>query len=104
MSERVETVLLDPEGLSAWIAQDRKLLAILQVFHGMGADLVTGTDTIVEVGHARANMPRPGRALSRIKGVPVTGQAAKAAAEFLKALGRTGTEHLVTEPALLTSG
>ncbi len=29
MSERIETVVLDSEGLSAWIAQDRKLLAML---------------------------------------------------------------------------
>lgn len=32
MSERIETVVLGSEGLSAWIAQDRKLLAMLQVF------------------------------------------------------------------------
>ncbi|BFP53527.1 hypothetical protein SCMC78_33340 [Streptomyces sp. CMC78] len=32
MSERIETVVLDSEGLSVWIAQDRKLLAMLQVF------------------------------------------------------------------------
>lgn len=42
MSERIETVVLDSEGLSAWVAQDRKLLAMLQVFHDMGADLVIG--------------------------------------------------------------
>lgn len=37
MSERIETVVLDSEGLSAWIAQDRKVLTMLQVFHDMGA-------------------------------------------------------------------
>lgn len=57
MSERIETVVLDSEGLSAWIAQDRKLLAMLQVFHDMGADLVIGAHTIVEVSHSRINIP-----------------------------------------------
>lgn len=58
MSERIETVVLNSEGISAWIAQDRKLLAMLQVFHDMGADLVIGANTIVEFTHSRTNMPR----------------------------------------------
>lgn len=57
MSERIETVVLDSEGLSAWIAQDRKLLAMLQVFHDMGADLVIGANTIVEVTHPVPTCP-----------------------------------------------
>lgn len=58
MSERIETVVLDSEGLYAWISQDRELLAMLQVFHDMGADPVIGANTIVEVTHSRTNMPR----------------------------------------------
>lgn len=90
MSKRVETVVLDSEGLSAWLAQDRKLLAILQIFHAMGADLVIGANTIVEVAHSHTNMPRLNWALSRGKVAPVTEQAAKAAAELLKGLGCMG--------------
>ncbi|MEE4491396.1 PIN domain-containing protein [Streptomyces sp. BE230] len=95
MSERIETVVLDSEGLSAWIAQDRKLLAMLQVFHDMGADLVIGANTIVEVTHSRTNMPRLNWALSRIKVEPVTEQAAKAAAELLKAAGLHGHKYAI---------
>ncbi|MEU9677315.1 DNA-binding protein [Streptomyces parvus] len=95
MSERIETVVLDPEGFSAWIAQDRKLLAMLQVFHDMGADLAIGATTIVEVGHSRTNMPRLNRALSRVKVEPVTEQAAKAAAELLKGAGLHGHKYLI---------
>jgi hypothetical protein len=40
--EHVETVVMDSEGLSAWIAQDRKILAMFQVFHTMGTDFVIG--------------------------------------------------------------
>ncbi|MFG2587615.1 DNA-binding protein [Streptomyces sp. NPDC048438] len=97
MSERIETVVLDSEGLSAWIAQDRKLLAMLQVFHDMGADLVIGANTIVEATHSRTNMPMPrlNWALSRIKVEPVTEQAAKAAAELLKAAGLHGHKYAI---------
>ncbi|MEU9200832.1 DNA-binding protein [Streptomyces sp. NPDC048332] len=95
MSERIEAVVLDSEGLSAWVAQDRKLLAMLQVFHDMGADLVIGANTIVEVSHSRTNIPHLNWALSRIKVEPVTEQAAKAAAELLKAAGLHGHQYAI---------
>ncbi|MEW2448574.1 DNA-binding protein [Streptomyces parvulus] len=95
MSERVETVVLDSEGLSAWIAQDRKLLAMLRVFHDMGADLAVGANTIVEVSHSRTNMPRLNWVLSRVKVEPVSERAAKAAAELLKGAGLRGHKYAV---------
>ncbi|MFJ2761980.1 PIN domain-containing protein [Streptomyces prasinus] len=95
MTGRVETVVLDSEGLSAWIAQDRKFLALLQVFHEMGADLVIGANTIVEVSHSRTNMPHLNWLLSRVKVEPVTEQAAKAAAELLKAAGLHGHKYAI---------
>ncbi|MFD3788538.1 PIN domain-containing protein [Streptomyces cyaneofuscatus] len=95
MSERIETVVLDSEGLSAWIAQDRKLLAILKVFHDTGADLVIGASTIVDVTHSRTNMPRLNRALSRVKVEPVTEQTAKAAAELLNRAGLHGHRYAI---------
>lgn len=95
MSERIETVVLDSEGLSAWIVQDRKFLALLQVFHEMGADLVIGANTIVEVSHARTNVPRLNWTLSRIKVEPVTEQAAKDAAGLLKEAGLHGHKYAI---------
>ncbi|MEU8887099.1 PIN domain-containing protein [Streptomyces sp. NPDC048442] len=95
MTERVETVVLDSEGLSAWVAQDRKVLAMLRVFHDIGADLVVGANTIVEVSHARTNMPRLNWTLSRVKVEPVTEQAAKAAAELLKETGLHGHKYAI---------
>ena len=95
MSAKVETVVLDSEGLSAWIAQDRKLLALLQVFHDMGADLVVGANTIVEVSHAKVNLPRLSWALSRVKVEPVTEQAAKASAELLRTAGLHGRKYAI---------
>ncbi|NEB17168.1 DNA-binding protein [Streptomyces coelicoflavus] len=95
MSERIETVVLDSEGLSAWIAQDRKFLAMLQVFHDTGADFVIGANTIVEVSHSRTNIPRLNWVLSRLKVEPVTEQAAKAAAELLKGAGLHGHKYAI---------
>ncbi|MER6320791.1 DNA-binding protein [Streptomyces coelicoflavus] len=95
MSERIETVVLDSEGLSAWIAQDRKFLAMLQVFHDTGADLVIGANAIVEVSHSRTNIPRLNWVLSRLKVEPVTEQAAKAAAELLKGAGLHGHKYAI---------
>ncbi|MFJ4844258.1 DNA-binding protein [Streptomyces sp. NPDC088733] len=95
MSDRFETVVLDAQGLSAWIAQDRKVLAMLQVFHGMGADLVVGANTIVEVGHARVDLPRLNGALSRVKVEPVTESSASAAAGLLKAAGLHGHTYAI---------
>ncbi|WP_329230479.1 DNA-binding protein [Streptomyces sp. NBC_01460] len=95
MSERIETVVLDSEGLSAWVEQDRKLLAMLQVFHDMGTDLVIGANTIVEVSHSRINIPRLNWALSRVKVEPVTEQTAKTAAALLKGAGLHGHKYAI---------
>ncbi|MCX5342488.1 PIN domain-containing protein [Streptomyces atratus] len=95
MNEHFESVVLDSEGLSAWIAQDRKFLAMLKVFHDTGSDLVVGANTIVEVSHARTNVPRLNRALSRVKVEPVTEQAAKAAAELLTGAGLHGHKYAI---------
>jgi hypothetical protein len=90
-----ETVVLDSQGLSAWVAQDRKILAMLQVFHEMGADLVISANTIVEAGHVRVNMPRLNWTLSRVKVEPVTENAAKAAAALLKDVGLHGHKYAI---------
>ncbi|MFI7708199.1 DNA-binding protein [Nonomuraea sp. NPDC049480] len=95
MIEHVETVVLDSQGLSSWIAQDRKILAMFQVFQTMGADFVIGANTIVEVSHTRVNMPRLQWALSRVKVEPVTESAAKAAAKLLKGARLHGHKYAI---------
>lgn len=95
MSAHLETVVLDSQGLSAWVAQDRKVLAMFQVFHEMGADLVVSANTIVEVSHSRVHLPRLNWALSRVKVEPITEQAAKAAAELLKSAGLHGHKYAI---------
>lgn len=95
MSRHFETVVLDSQALASWIAQDRKFLALVEVFHEMGADFVTGANTIVEVSHSRVNLPRLNWALSRVKIEPVTEQAARAAAVLLKEAGLHGHKYAI---------
>jgi hypothetical protein len=95
LTAHFETIVLDSQGLSAWIAQDRKALAMFQVFHEMGADFVISANTIVEVSHTRVNMPRLQWTLSRVKVEPVTENAAKAAAALLKDVGLHGHKYAI---------
>ncbi|WP_432124694.1 DNA-binding protein [Streptomyces sp. C10-9-1] len=84
MNHRIETVVLDSQGLSAWTSQDRAVLAMIRSFHAMAADLVVCANTIVEVMHARVNTARLNSVLSQVKVEAVTEQAAEAAAGLLK--------------------
>jgi hypothetical protein len=93
--DHVETVVLDSQGLSAWIAQDRKVIAMFHVFYTMGADLVIGANTIVEVAHTRVNMPRLRWALSHVKVEPVTERTAKASADLLRTAGLHGHKYAI---------
>jgi predicted nucleic acid-binding protein len=95
VSQHIESVVLDSEGLSAWVAQDRKILGLLKVFHEMGADLIISANTIVEVSHSRVNMPRLQWTLSRVRVEPVTEQTAKEAARLLKAAGLHGHKYAI---------
>ncbi len=78
MSRRFETIGVGSEGLSASVAQDRKVLAIFRVFHEMGTDLVVGAYAIDEVGAnttvgvGQSRRRRPRRNCSRPLGCTVT--------------------------------
>jgi len=95
VSGRVETVVLDCAGLSAWVAQDRLVAALLQVFSEFESDLVVGANTIIEVSHPGVDIPRLNWVLSRVKVEPVTAQAAKAAAKLLEETGLHGHRHAI---------
>jgi predicted nucleic acid-binding protein len=88
----VETVVLDSEGLSAWIRRDREVMAMLREFHSAGTDLVICANTILEVTHARVDSTRLDWLLSQVRTEPVTKQSAKAAARLLIDAGLTGHE------------
>ncbi|KJY31464.1 hypothetical protein [Streptomyces sp. NRRL S-495] len=108
MSERIETVVLDSQGMSAWISQDRDLLAMIRSFHSMAAGLVIGANTIVEISHARVNTARLNWVLSQVRVEPVTEKAARASAALLKQAGLHGHKYAIdatiAEMALRQSG
>lgn len=95
MSERIETVVLDSQGVSAWISQDRSVIAMIRTFHSMAAELVVCANTIVEVMHARVNTPRLNWVLSQVKIEAVTEQAARASAELLRQAGLHGHKYAI---------
>jgi predicted nucleic acid-binding protein len=80
----IRTVVLDSAGLSALIAQDRKVEAKLRIVHQLEGELVISANTIIEVSHTGVSLPRLNWVLSRVRIEPVTEQAARAAARLLK--------------------
>ncbi len=108
MTVRIETVVLDSQGMSAWISQDRDVLVMIKAFHSMGAGLVIGANTIVEISHAKANTARLNWVLSQVRIEPVTEQAARASAALLKQAGLHGHKYAidatVAEMALRQTG
>ncbi|MDI9886014.1 DNA-binding protein [Streptomyces sp. HNM0645] len=95
MGPVVETLVLDSEGLSAWIAQDRKVTAVLEAFDGSGTEFVVGANTVIEAAHAGTSIPRLNRLLSRVKVETVTEESAKAAARLLKDAGLHGRKYAI---------
>ncbi|NWF27888.1 type II toxin-antitoxin system VapC family toxin [Streptomyces sp. PKU-EA00015] len=95
MTDRINTVVLDSEGLSAWIAQDRKITAKIQHFYNVEAGIVVCANTIVEVMYDGVSLPRLQWLLSRVKVEPVTEQSARAAARLLKETGLHGHKYAI---------
>lgn len=95
MSLVVNTLVLDSEGLSAWIQQDRKVERRIQIFYEQEATVALCANTIIEATHAGTGIPRLNRLLSRVKVEPVTEESAKAAARLLKDAGLHGHEYAV---------
>ncbi|MFE2284604.1 DNA-binding protein [Streptomyces sp. NPDC059443] len=92
---RYVTAVLDSEGLSALIEQDRKVLPLIRRLQSAGTDLVVCANTIVEVSHARVNPSKLNWALSAVKIEPVTAEAAKGAARLLKDTGLHGHKYAI---------
>jgi predicted nucleic acid-binding protein len=101
------TLVLDSEGLSAWISEDRKISAWIDSAQRREVDLAISANTIIEVTYAGTNMARLNWLLSRINVVPVTQESAKAAG-LLKEAGLHGHKYAldatVAEVALRQSG
>ncbi|MEU1627436.1 PIN domain-containing protein [Streptomyces sp. NPDC020096] len=91
----ISSVVLDSEGLSAWLTQDRKAMAKIEIFRRLGADLVISAATIIDVTHAGVNMARLNRLLSRLKVEPLSENAARAASKLLKDANPHGRKYAI---------
>jgi predicted nucleic acid-binding protein len=89
------SVVLDCEALSAWIAQDRKMMAKLAVLRESDVDLVVCANTIIEASHERTHQARLSWVLSQTRVEPVTEQSARAASALLKEAGLHGHKYAI---------
>ncbi|MBT2527064.1 DNA-binding protein [Streptomyces sp. ISL-99] len=89
------TLVLDSQGLSAWIAGDRKVTALVDSAQRSETGLVISANTIIEVTHAKTRMDRLVWLLSLVKVEPVTEQSAKASARLLKDAGLHGHKYAI---------
>lgn len=95
MTTTVASVVLDAQGLSAWVENDRQIESLLKRFSSARSRLVISANTIIEVSHARSNLTRLNWVLSQIRVEPVTKESARAAAALLKQAGVHGHEHAI---------
>ncbi|WP_228447053.1 PIN domain-containing protein [Streptomyces paludis] len=95
MNRTVSALVLDSEGFSAWIMEDRKVGRLIDSAQRNETDLVISANTIIEVTHAGTKMSRLNWLLSRVKVEPVTENSAKAAARLLKDAGLHGHKYAI---------
>ncbi|MFJ9627966.1 PIN domain-containing protein [Streptomyces sp. NPDC101175] len=100
---QIASLVLDSEGLSAWIEEHRKVGSIIDSAQRSTTDIVVCANTIIEVTHAGTNMPRLNWLLSRVKIEPVTAQLAKAAANLLKDTGLHGHKYAIDATVAVTA-
>ncbi|WP_084965718.1 DNA-binding protein [Thermoactinospora rubra] len=93
MKPQVATLVLDCEGLSAWMVEGKKAYTFIKAFQRTGCEFVVSANTIVEASHERVSMPRMRWVLSQVRVEPVTEASAKAAAKLLKDAGLHGHKH-----------
>ncbi|MFE9394792.1 DNA-binding protein [Streptomyces flavidovirens] len=89
------TLVLDSQGLSAWIVGDRKVTALVDSAQRSETGLVISANTIIEVTHAKTHMARLVWLLSLVKVEPVTEQSAKASARLLEDAGLHGHKYAI---------
>lgn len=89
------TVVLDSQGLSGWIDEDPRVMALLASAHRNQADIVASAMTILEVSHRGLSRPRLDWILSRVRVEPVTRDSARAASALLAASGLHGHTHAI---------
>lgn len=104
----IESLVLDSQGLSSWIDQDRRVMTVLEQAERDGVDLAVSAATIIEVSHGGTNTARLNWLLSRVRVEPVTKESARGSAQLLVETGLHGHKYaidaMVAEVALRLPG
>lgn len=104
----VQTLVLDSEGLSKVVRDDRQVMAMLEQARLDDTAVVTSAVTLVEARDPRTPQARFDWVLSRIEIVPVTEQIARQASRLLAGASLHGHKYaldaLVGATALLAPG
>ncbi|MBM7077021.1 PIN domain-containing protein [Micromonospora humida] len=91
----LESLVLDSQGFSGWIDQDRKVMRLLEQAERDGVDLAMSAATIIEVSHPGVDIARLNWLLSRIRVEAVTKESARRSAALLKAAGLHGHRYAI---------
>jgi hypothetical protein len=81
------TLVLDSEGLSRYLREDRETVALLKAAHKHGIRVLVSAATIVEADPRGTHAARMSWALSRLVVEPVTKEIATKAVQLLKGAG-----------------
>ncbi|MER7268442.1 PIN domain-containing protein [Micromonospora carbonacea] len=91
----LESLVLDSQGFSRWINQDRKVMRLFEQAERDGVDLAMSAATIIEVSHSGLDIARLNWLLSRIRVEAVTKESARRSAGLLKAAGLHGHKYAI---------
>ena len=91
----LESLVLDSQGFSGWIDQDRKVMRLLEQAERDGVDLAMSAATIIEVSQSGVDIARLNWLLSRMRVEMVTKESARRSAALAKAAGLHGHKYAI---------
>ena len=95
MTSRSGTLVLDSEGLSKVVADDREVMALVRGAAKEDMRVVTSVLTLIEAHHARVNSARFNWAVSRLNVEPVTEEIGRTAMALLVDAGLHGHKYAI---------
>lgn len=95
MTSRSGTLVLDSEGLSKVVADDREVMALVRGAEKEDMRVVTSVLTLIEAHHSRVNSARFNWAVSRLNVEPVTEEIGRSAMALLLDAGLHGHKYAI---------
>ncbi|MFB7784970.1 DNA-binding protein [Streptomyces vinaceus] len=102
-AEGAGTLVLDSQGLSLYLAQDRAVLNLVQVALSRGAHRVVSGVTLLEAHHAKVQEARWNYVLSQLDIRPMTVEWFREATALLGAVGLHGHKYAIDAMVAVTA-